>query len=353
MLAALLLPAFTACRSQPASNEGRTSGTRVATISPNIRKIFQDSKNAYWFGSDHEGLYRWDGKKLTQFTAGSGLPDDRVRDIGEDRSGNILINTLAGISRYDGKTFTTVPVTTVDSAKAWAIGPEDLLFPASQETGGVYRYDGRSVYHLELPESPLEAGYLRRNGTRPFSLYVVYTIYKDSHGAIWFGSSTFGACRFDGKSHAWFYEDHLNYIPNGGALGFRAIVEDRDGFFWFTNNRYKYQIAIQGPVVAGHEHIARKVLPGVIRADGSNEQDFIYYQSLLKDSLGQLWMGTYQNGIFRTDGSRMTELPVERETAKNLSVVSMYQDRQGQIWLATQDAGVLRFDGTGFRKLRF
>ncbi len=62
-----------------------------------------------------------------------------------------------------------------------------------------------------------------------YSPYDVYTIFRDSKGHLWFGTSTLGACRYDGTSFAW-----TGHGENG-SFGVRSIVEDKDGKFWLSN----------------------------------------------------------------------------------------------------------------------
>lgn len=71
-----------------------------------VRSIFEDSKGNFWFGRDHAGLSRYNGKFLTHFTVKDGLGDNQIRTIQEDRNGNIWFGTGGGISSYDGETFT-------------------------------------------------------------------------------------------------------------------------------------------------------------------------------------------------------------------------------------------------------
>jgi hypothetical protein len=96
------------------------------------------------------------------------------------------------------------------------------------------------LYNLEFPKHYLHDEIYPRVVNSFFSPYEVYSIYKDRKGAIWFGTSVFGACRFDGKTVKWMYEDDLTYVPNGGTFGIRSIFEDKEGSFWFCNTWHKY-----------------------------------------------------------------------------------------------------------------
>ena len=95
----------------PAKSEyTKLFGTNTVTkISKTINCIFQDENGNYWFASNGEGVYSYDGKTLIQFTTKDGLCDNQVFTIQEDKQGNIWFLTVGGISRFDGKTFTTFP----------------------------------------------------------------------------------------------------------------------------------------------------------------------------------------------------------------------------------------------------
>lgn len=83
--------------------------TTTNEIDKNIRSIFQDNKGNYWFGTNGAGVYRYDGKRLTQFTVKEGLANNQIQSIQEDKFGNIWFGTGAfGVSKFDGQTFTTV-----------------------------------------------------------------------------------------------------------------------------------------------------------------------------------------------------------------------------------------------------
>src|SRR5262249_40594037 len=56
-------------------------GTTVSELSQNIWSVFQDKNNNYWFGSNGEGVYRYNGKTITNYTTNDGLTDNHLRGI--------------------------------------------------------------------------------------------------------------------------------------------------------------------------------------------------------------------------------------------------------------------------------
>ncbi|PKP14980.1 MAG: hypothetical protein CVU07_12100, partial [Bacteroidetes bacterium HGW-Bacteroidetes-23] len=107
---------FHSCNGQKKSEYKQTKteileiGKSTSELDNKIWKIFQDSKGKYWFGSDGKGIYHLNGNELKQFTTVDGLVNDSIRGIQEDADGNIYIETHKGISKFDGKQFTTLKV---------------------------------------------------------------------------------------------------------------------------------------------------------------------------------------------------------------------------------------------------
>ena len=69
-----------------------------------VTRIIEDNKGNLWFGG--AGLSRYDGKSFTRFTTKDGLANLGVWSILEDTSGNLWVGTReTGLYLYDGKTF--------------------------------------------------------------------------------------------------------------------------------------------------------------------------------------------------------------------------------------------------------
>ena len=145
------------------------------------------------------GAYRYDGKSIVRFTPKHGLSGDRVREFREDKAGNIFIGTLTGIIKFDGKAL--VALRPVES-KDWRLDPDDLWFKGDSMVDGPYRYDGKTLHHLEFPKSALEDEHRRRNPKPPASPYGVYTIHQDSKGTSGSGRSRSASATTTGSPSA-------------------------------------------------------------------------------------------------------------------------------------------------------
>ncbi|HEX2896903.1 MAG TPA: two-component regulator propeller domain-containing protein [candidate division Zixibacteria bacterium] len=330
-------------------------GDTVIELGNNIMVIYQDKKNNYWFGSWVDGVYWYDGKTTLHFTTKDGLSHDRIDEIQEDKLGNIYFRTSGGINKFDGQKFTTLSIAN-NSNNEWKLEPNDLWFKSSQDSGLVYRYDGVVLHRLTFPNTKLideyNASHPRSNQSFPFKPYDVYSIYKDSKGNIWFGTAVLGVCRYNGRTVDWISEDDVTELHNGPANGVRAIIEDKDGFFWF-NSMYRYN-------VYGNDSLSKSNSQkqtfysrekGIGSLDGKKDSDLWEYLSIAKDNNNELWIATYRDGVWHYDGKNISHYSV-KDGSKDITLFYIYKDNNGNLWLGTHEAGAYKFNGKTFEKFR-
>lgn len=342
----LLLLLLFSCKGQEKANGGHTKnidlplGTRVSELDDKIWAIYQDTKDNYWFGSNGNGVYFFDGKTLTQFTTTDGLISNTIRGIQEDHAGNIFIETPKGISKYDGKVFTPLkPLLLSDNP--WKLEATDLWFNCNGNLRDVYRYDGENLYELKLPRNGFEDVFGINEFELSYSPYTVFGIDKDKHGNIWFGTVLAGAFRYDGKSFLWIAEKELSRLSDGREPGVRSMLQDRDGNMWLSNFISKYKISLDSN--------SYEKLEGIDPSNKLLEERLPYFNSGLSDQNGDLWMTTYGGGVWKYDGAILENFPIKEGNWTAL-LISIYQDKQGTLWLGTDNAGVYKYNGSSFEK---
>ena len=177
----------------------------------------------------------------------------------------------------------------------------------------------------------------------------MYVIFRDSTGAVWFGTSCFGACRYDGETFTWISDDEMTELDDGPSFGVRGIVEDRDGKFWLSNTLYRYDVPSTRSTdrKPGAPTFRKKTGVGV--PEGKQDSGYSYFMSGVKDDQGDLWFATYGAGVWRYDGKNMTRYAVT-DGGKPMTIFSIYKDRQGVLWLGTHAAGAYRFNGKAFER---
>ncbi|MBK7441333.1 MAG: hypothetical protein IPI65_07340 [Bacteroidetes bacterium] len=312
-------------------------GRAASEFDNQIWKIFQDSKGKYWFGSNGKGIYYLDGNDLKLFTTIDGLVNDTIRGIQEDINGNIYIETPNGISKFNGKQFTTLkPIKSTNNQ--WKLDSNDLWF--GYNAYDLYRYDGDSLFELKLPRQDLKKAFGIEPEGVPFkgfnnTPYAVFGVNKDNVGNIWFGTANAGAFRYDGNSFLWFGEKELSTLPDGRVPGVRSMIQDKNGYFWLSNFISKYKIDANNLQY--------------VKIEGVKKESPNYFNSGIVDNDGNLWMTTYGGIVWEYDGKTLTSLEVKKGT-ENVLLVSVYQDNNGTIWLGTDNDGVYKQNGNNFEK---
>jgi ligand-binding sensor domain-containing protein len=168
--------------------------------------ILTDKKGNVWFGTQAEGVCRYDGKKLTWFKE-KGLSGPAVLGLFEDSKGNLWFgNNGAGLFQYDGKTLRNLTeekgLNNADFRASGKQGLETLarVYSINEDNegniwvgtvdAGVWKYDGNNL-----------TNYTTKDG---LTSNAVNTIYKDKTGALWFGTDGNGICKFTGTRFAEF-----------------------------------------------------------------------------------------------------------------------------------------------------
>ncbi|MES2836759.1 MAG: two-component regulator propeller domain-containing protein [Bacteroidota bacterium] len=309
----------------------------LTELDKNIRAIFQDKNNNYWFGTNGVGIYRYDGKILKLFTEKDGLPNNQILSIQEDRLGNIWVSTGAfGVSYFNGKTFTTL--SNKENLKLndnFKLDSTSLWFFAG---GGAYYCNANFCKYLPLNNSDSK----QINPPNILSQFAVYSILKDTKGNIWFGTQSQGVCCFNGKTFTWFTEKGLK----GPAV--LALFEDSNGNIWIGNNGnglFKYDGSrlvnfTEQNNLSNKEFLkSGKSIPGTLAR--------IY--SINEDNNGELWIGTVDTGVWRYNGNKLSNYTKENGLTSN-AINTIYKNKKGELLFATDNDGICKFNGVFFTR---
>ena len=322
-----------------------TAGQIVEKIDPRIWSIHQDRQGNYWFGSNGNGVYRYDGQLITHYTEAHGLSGNQVRDIEEDSKGNVFIATTQGVTKFDGTKFTTLElVESPPTGKGWKLDPDDVWLVTNPSNNGICRYDGERLYHLKLSKSPMEDAHRAKFPNVAFSPSGVYSIYKDKRGHLWFGTSSVGLCRYDGQTLSWMYEDRLTNTPTGGSFGIRSVYQDNAGDFWICNTRQRFEISPQAMHENGYSVLKFKKKKGLPDAQSDMDENFDYYLSMTEDDAGALWMACGSAGVWKYEGNEVTKYPI----GNGAYTICIYCDKKGKLWVGTIEQGVFILEGERF-----
>ena len=338
---ACLLCACTAVRNGGEEGTGRAATAAAGAAEPRLAQYpgapFEDRHGNLWFTTVGEGLIRHDGERLVTFTTEDGLGADTARDILEDGDGTLWIATTGGVSTYDGSSFTTLvdygdfPATYSFTEQGnhrdvWDLHVDrnGTLWIATLD--GVFRREGATFVPFPLPV-------VAAAGAFEFTPRMVYCIFEDRDGALWFGTDGAGAVRWDGN-------DAVVYTAREHGLcsdRVSTILRDRRGDLWFGTS--------DGGV---SRHDGTSFTTHLRSAERSPHTGWGRCLAILEDRTGAVWFGVAARGggAWRWDGTTFRRFS-ERDGLGTGAIPSLAEDRGGDVWFGTTD-GVYRYDGERF-----
>jgi ligand-binding sensor domain-containing protein len=281
-----------------------------------VTSIVEDSKGNLWFGTNGNGIARYDGEKLKYFTTKDGLPSDRVTGILEDSKGIFWLQTGEGVSRYDGKNFTNFLVGDDFSSNVITkllIDRKNVFWIGTWN--GVYKFDGQAFHQFSVPYPEVDT---RINED---TKYWIMGISEDSEGNIWFLRDGYGVCKFDGNSFTHLLKKdglHSNHVTE--------IEFDRDGSVWI-GTRVAERDDPDPEKRFGKGGVNKLIGNKIIsfpEIKGLNDGD-VY--EIYRDKAENVWISTVKNGVYRYDGEAFKHFDVP------ISIMGMREDRKGNLWL--------------------
>ncbi|MCW8812605.1 MAG: triple tyrosine motif-containing protein [Chlorobium sp.] len=296
-----------------------------------ISCLFEDSKGNLWVGTFGGGLNRFDANReiITRFTNNQSDPNsinnNTTLSISEDKNGNIwLVNSSSKIQKYEysANNFTTVDINLADSN---GISPslntllidDDLLWIGHSKGLSYYNIVSHNIHHFYIEGKP----------DTSFTNSPVTTIFKDSNGTLWIGTST-------GLNKYLKDENALQHIKLGSSYSINSILENKSGNLWLgTNNG----LVNYNP--ATNEYRIFKA------GNNTNSISGNFVKKVLVNNSGLLWVASYNFGVTKCilkpkNFKTLNNLKDVPASLKNKSITAISEDRERKIYFGTQDGKI-------------
>lgn len=287
-------------------------------VSEFVRSMYQDAKGNFWFGTNGNGIIRYDGKILETITTQGKRSCNAVREIVEDKAGNIWFGTDSGLIKYDGQKFTTFSEKEgLQNNEIWALAIDrnGLIWVGS--TGGVSHFDGKKFTPFLLPESTVE------NPQYMLSSDLVLKFMEDKNGVMWMVTDGNGIFQYNKGEFT--HLTQKNGLTDNNAAD---IFEDKQGNIWIGT----FNGGVSKSDGKTYTHYTKE---GIIK--GAEAYNFC------EDSKGNIWFSAEGHGVYRYDGASFTQFTTENGLTNNV-VQSILEDHKGQIWFGTWQ-GICIYDG--------
>lgn len=348
LISVFLLTAFSSCNGQDKKSTINTTeqkiavpfGETVSVLGNNIDWIFQDKYDNYWFASNGDGVYRYDGNTILRFTEKDGLCSNYVWRVEEDINGKLWFVTRDGFCTLDGTKFINHTETIKNAPYGKLNYTRGGLF--FNHLNGICFYDGKSflnfIIHPTSYTPPTNTNY------RP---YEVYCTLVDQDGKIWFGTQEKGVCVYDYKTFSFIDSKDL------GGPAVRSLFQDKDGILWFGNNGggfYMYDGKTLRNITEEKNLTNYEFLKGKKPVDKPGSLARVF--SINQDNEGNIWIGTVDAGVWKYNGQNLINFTTKNGLSGN-SVYVIFKDKKGKLWFVSNGEKVFHFDGEEFIEFTF
>ena len=319
---------------------GKSLFTGSATLrsSYTVTTLTNDKQGSLWIGTTN-GLIRYTQTGgITAFrkeNVPSGLSDNNIRAILEDKDGNIIVGTAGGVNRLDRSTdkFTSFRKNQYTST---AISDNNIMALADAGDGNIWvgTEKGLDLFNFDkgvvirLKNDPYHEESLSNNS--------VNTILFDKENILWIGTYLGGVDLYNANRTTFIH--HKKEFADPFSLSHNIVTsfaEDGKGNIWIGTdggglNYYDTKTKT-------FKHYFHE--PGNVNSISDN-----VVLTLLEDKDGDLWIGTYLGGLNKLKAGRKKFSKIKAgpnpDQLSSNSIFALLEDRRGNIWIATDGGGV-------------
>lgn len=350
-----------------------------------ISAIYALDTNTIVIGTRDHGVYEYDtkSKKTSPLINGSQKPIF-VRQFKKNNKNELWIASESGVSIYNliNKTIKNLRKNPSDP---YAISDNAAYCITIDKENGVWigTYFGGANYHQKQYDQFKK--YFPRKSENAIVGSAVREIHKDNEGNLWIGTEDAGINKFNLQT-----KKFVNFQPNGtkSGLSFYNIhaVLPRGDKVWIGTFEHGLDVmdASTGKVIKHYDQASSNLNSnfivtffetpekklyvvtsyGIYLYDGKNDDfkvcdyfsETTHYSCMFKDKNGNLWAGSYRDGLFFYDLKTKEKVVYRHDLKNNKSISndfinSIFQDQQNNLWIATENGlNVFDFQKKEFKK---
>ncbi len=311
-----------------------------------VNCIEEDSRGNLWIGTWSDAMYRFEPErgKFTHFPykdkENDCPPGNTIIDMTTDGKGNLWIASYGGgLSKMNLRTHTFQNFKHSTNMEH-TIGSDYLWHLYFDEMGQLWIATfGSGVNKLDPFQHKFHLYRADENISNSLAYNDISSILEDHEGIIWIGTLGKGLTLWDRKKNKmtrWFDKKDQT-IPL-----IREIYEDREHRIW---------IGCDGEIIRIEPDRKTILRYKADRSKGNDPNSLpnhaIY--SLCYDKFGDLWLGSWNKGLFRLKASEIAKKNPDdaqfinysyhsndAEQINNNTVWCLYEDRQNRIWVGTK-----------------
>jgi len=316
-----------------------------------IRCTFIDKQKRIWIGTyDYQGLFCLekdgdDPKKLRRYVREddnpSSLIGNRIRCIYQDMRNNIWIGTEDGLHKIPYtqpfRQYRHLPL------RETSLGGRVVssIYEGDKNTLWV-GYGGGGFDQIDLKKNKIKHHRSNPSHSETLNDNDIVTIYEDRKGILWIGTYTGGLNRFNPITGKYKYYKYNSSEPGYIRSNWiQQILETKSGHFLVGTNA---SLEI-------FDRHSETFMPytSFLNVDAKVLQENIQTNILFEDSEGNLWIGTWLDGLFCYKPSQKKfyhYMPdaLNPNTISSTKITCIFEDSKRYIWIGTHSGGLNKLD---------
>ncbi|KAA3624098.1 MAG: hypothetical protein DWQ02_23555 [Bacteroidetes bacterium] len=323
--------------------------TKNDSTSNNVSAIAEDHSGKIWIGYEDGSIYYKNFEGLTAWIPEEGLPAAPITGMEFTKNGQFWFSTY-GEGIYVFENNRVYNFNTDDGLTG-----EDIYSIACDENGLVWAANDGGISVCSFADGQKKVNNLSREDGLPDE--IVQVLKKDKSGKIWIGTYEKGFCFYDPAIKK-IVVPEVSW--EGGAINCFEVFPDHevwigteDKGLWvydLTNGNIE-EVADNASFSNAKIFDLQKDMEGniwissnKIQLTKTNRQfEFVWdippnIQALIVDGDGTVWLGT-QNGLFSLQPGLQSSYE-EHLASLDINVVSLFEDEFGNIWIGTFGEGL-------------
>ncbi|PLX01091.1 MAG: hypothetical protein C0594_14470, partial [Marinilabiliales bacterium] len=291
-----------------------------------VEYLYQDSNGNLWICTFGQGVSKVVYSKTKQsfvdvvnYTDYNGLGISHVRSLFEDREGNIWIATYGkGVALLDEEFFTFYQYENDEV--------NDKIYSVYTDVRGKWFGMEAGLIRIDAKLKEKRDFYFGSNGLPSDK---VTAIYRDADGKLWIGTEKSGIYWLDVENNT-FVKYQYSDIQQENSVN---VIDSYGDYLWLGTRSGLISLNLK-------THAFRKFT--TINGLPHNTINHINI-----DLSGKVWVATPSSYLTCVENDSVTKIPISTESGI-INITCVTQNQNGEIWLGTYGNGVYKYDGESF-----